>query len=229
MDVAGVSISGGRGVLPEDEFGVCGFGVGDLWSAFGGGSDRDHPAGDVARSRANAADVGAGAGDADRAGAVLAADAAGSCSATGRAGAGVEAVVVQRGSAADGVGGAISSGICGSAAAESVRLGGGGGGCDLPRSRRARLPGDVGLDRQADQQHADLYSGRARASGADWSAGPDLCWGSGTGAGVLAASGVDGGAVCKESVCAGVVVAIIQDWGCGTVPCEWGDRVCGAN
>src|SRR6185369_6958128 len=50
VDVGEMSIRIRRGVLSEDERGICGFGVGDFWAVAGGRGERDRAAGGIARS-----------------------------------------------------------------------------------------------------------------------------------------------------------------------------------
>ncbi len=79
MDVGEISVPGGRGLLSEDECGICGFGMGDFRAAAGGGAERDSAAGGGAGSGGTAADSSRAAGDADRVSAVTVASAAGAC------------------------------------------------------------------------------------------------------------------------------------------------------
>ncbi len=174
LDVADVSIPSRRGLLPEDESGICGFGVGDIRAVAGWSSQRDHSAGNGARSGRAVAGAGAGASDADGDGALAVAELARSCAQSAGEGTGVEAVDVQWGGVFEGTGGAFPGSVSRGPAAESVRIVGGGGRCDLARSHQAGWNG-TGSHRQADQQHADLRFGRAFESGTGGSAGADLC------------------------------------------------------
>src|SRR5271163_1995110 len=134
VDVGTVSVPGGGGVLPEDESGVCGFGVGDIRTAPGGGSECDIGGRSGAGSGRTVAQFGGSGGDADGGGAVAAAGLARSWSATARAGAETEAVDVQRRGAEWGTGAALPGRVCRSDAVEHLRSVGSSGGCDVARS-----------------------------------------------------------------------------------------------
>src|SRR6266478_9356509 len=154
VDVGAVSVPAGRSVLSEDESGVCGFDLGDLRTAAGGGTKRDPAAGDGAGSGGVVAEPGAARGDADGAGAIAVAGVAGSCSGSGATSSEVEAVVVQWRSVVGGFGAAISDGVSGREVAEHLRIVGGGGGCDLARGGGRRH--DHSSDWQADQQQPGI-------------------------------------------------------------------------
>ena len=224
---------GGGSLLPEDECGICGFGVGDFRAAAGGGAERDSAAGGGAGSGGAAADSGRAAGDADRVSAVAVAGAAGARAESGGEGTGAEVVVVQRRSADVGVGGAVSEGVSGGEAAEYLRVVGGGGGRDLARGgeEEEEAQGTVSVPIGRPISNTQVYVlDRESECGAGGSARGDLCWGGWTGAGVLAAAGDDGGAVCGESDCAGALARGCTGrgiWGGGGD--SGGDRVSGAD
>ena len=121
-------------------------------------------------------------------------------------------MVVERGSAAVGVDSAVSESVSASEAVEHLRIVGGGGGRDVARSEGewGGEDGD-GADREADLEHAGVCAGRAKECGAGGSARRDLCRGSGTGAGLLGTTGVDGRAVCGKPDRAGEVGSVVQD------------------